>query len=122
MIKLIFLAIILLLTEAKPFTKSMLGQSTKNPDHQKVSALLLFFKIERSLDTTLSMTNEKLQGLKRIKRNPNSNRLCARVVIPESIQTNGESPGDILEIQHENLRIIYTPCLEDNQFFDGWGG
>ena len=119
MIKLIFLAIILLLTEAKPLTKSMLGQSTKNPDRQKVSALLLFFKIERSLDTTLSMTNEKLQGLKRIKRNPNSNSLCARVV---SIRTNGESPGDILEIQHENLRIIYTPCLEDNQFFDGWGG
>ena len=110
---------VLLPIEAKPLTKSRLGQSTKNPDCPKVSALLLFFKSERYLDKTLSMSNEELQGLKRIKRNPNSNSLCARVV---SIRTNGRNPGDILEIQHENLRIIYTPCLEDNQFFDGWGG
>ena len=121
MIKLIFLAIILLLTEAKPLTKSMLGQSMKNPDPPKVSALLLFTKSE-SLDTSLSMTNGKLQGLKRIKRNPNSNRLCVRVVVSGSTQTNGRNLGDILENQHENLRMIYTPCLEDNQFFDGWGG
>ena len=109
----------LLFIEAKPLIKSSLGQSTKNPDHPKVSFLLLFFKSEKFLDATLSMNDEKLQGLKRIKRSPNSNSLCSRVV---SIRTNGRNPGDILEIQHENLSMIYTPCLEDNQFFDGWGG
>ena len=120
MIKLVFLGMVLLFVEAKPLTKSSLSQSTKNPDHPKVSSLLLFFKSEiRFLDTTLSMTDEKLRGSKRIKRNPNSNGLCARFV---SVRTNGRNPGDILEIQHENLRMIYTPCLEDNQFFDGWGG
>ena len=103
MIKVIFLGMVLLFIEAKPLTKSSLGQSTKNPDHPKVSSLLLFFKSERFLDTTLSMTDEKVQGLKRIKRNPNSNGLCARFV---SIRTNGRNPGDILEIQHENLSII----------------
>jgi hypothetical protein len=122
MIKLIFLAIVLLITEAKPLTKSKLGQSTKNPDRPKVSALLPFFKSEISLDTTLTMTYGKLQGLERIKRNLNSNRLCARIVLAESIRTNRRNPGDILESQHENLRTIYIPCSEDNHFFDGWGG
>ena len=75
-------------------------------------------------------TNEKLPGLKRFKRTSNPqdpsslimNSLCARAVPDESSWTNGASPGDILESRDQNLMTIYTPCLDDNQFFDGWGG
>ena len=136
-IKLTFLAIVLLLTEAKPFTKSLLSESTKNQDLPKVSDLMLVWKtihhkheIEKTIDTTFSMTNEKLPGLKRFKRTSNPqdpsslimNSLCARAVPAESSWTNGASPGDILESRDQNLMTIYTPCLDDNQFFDGWGG
>ena len=136
-LKLTFLAIVLLLTEAKPLTKSLLSESTKNQDLPKVSDLMLLWKkvhnkheIEKTIDTTYSMTNEKLQGLKRFKRTSNPqdpsslimNSLCARAVPAESSWTNGASPGDILESRDQNLMTIYTPCLDDNQFFDGWGG
>ena len=128
---------VLLLTEAKPFAKSLLSKSTKNQELPKVSDLLLLWKkihnkheSERTIDTTFSMTNEKLQGLKRFKRSSNPqdlsslimNSLCARAVPAESSWTNGESPGDILQSRDQNLMTIYTPCLDDNQFFDGWGG
>ena len=136
-ITVIFLAMVLLLTEAKPFTKSLLSESTKNQDLPNVSDLSLLWKkihnkneIEETIDTTFSMTNEKLQGLKRFKRTSNPqdpsslimNSLCARAVPAESSWTNGASPGDILESRDQNLMTIYTPCLDDNQFFDGWGG
>ena len=136
-ITVIFLAMVLLLTEAKPFTKSLLSESTKNQDLPNVSDLSLLWKkihnkneIEETIDTTFSMTNEKLQGLKRFKRTANPqdpsslimNSLCARAVPAESSWTNGASPGDILESRDQNLMTIYTPCLDDNQFFDGWGG
>ena len=136
-LKLTFLAIVLLLTEAKPLTKSLLSESTKNQDLPKVSDLMLLWKkvhneheIEQTIDTNFSMTNEKLQGLKRFKRTSNPqdpsslimNSLCARAVPAESSWTNGASPGDILESRDQNLMTIYTPCLDDNQFFDGWGG
>ena len=137
-IKFILLAIVLLFTEAKPLTKSLLSESTKNQDLPKVSDLMFLWKkvhnqhkIEKTIDTTsFSMTNEKLQGLKRFKRTSNPqdpsslimNSLCARAVPAESSWTNGASPGDILENRDQNLMTIYTPCLDDNQFFDGWGG
>ena len=137
-IKFILLAIVLLFTEAKPLTKSLLSESTKNQDLPKVSDLMLLWKkvhnkhgYEKTIDTTtFSMTNEKLQGLKRFKRTSNPqdpsslimNSLCARAVPAESSWTNGASPGDILENRDQNLMTIYTPCLDDNQFFDGWGG
>ena len=136
-ITLIFLAIVLLFTEAKPLTKSLLSESTKHQDLPKVSDLTLLWKkihnkhqIEKTIDTTFSMTNEKLPGLKRFKRTSNPqdpsslimNSLCARAVPDESSWTNGASPGDILESRDQNLMTIYTPCLDDNQFFDGWGG
>ena len=137
-IKLILLAIVLLFTEAKPLTKSLLSESTKNQDLPKVSDLMFLWKkvhnqhkIEKTIDTTsFSMTKEKLQGLKRFKRTSNPqdpsslimNSLCARAVPAESSWTNGASPGDILENRDQNLMTIYTPCLDDNQFFDGWGG
>ena len=136
-ITLIFLAIVLLFTEAKPLTKSLLSESTKNQDLPKLSDLKLLWKklhnklkMEKTIDTTFSMTNERLQGLKRFKRtsdpqDPSSlimNSLCARAVPAESSWTNGASPGDILESRDQNLMTIYTPCLDDNQFFDGWGG
>ena len=135
----IFLAIVLLLTEAKPLNKSLLSESTKNQDLPNVSDLTLLWKkihnkheIEKTSGTTnFSMPNEKLQGLKRFKRTSNPqdpsslimNSLCARAVpAEESSWTNGASPGDILESRDQNLMTIYTPCLDDNQFFDGWGG
>ena len=136
-IKVIFLAMVLLLTEAKPFTKSLLSESTKNQELPTVSDLSLLWKkihnkheSERTIDTTFSMTSEKLQGLKRFKRSsdpqdPSSlimNSLCARAVPAESSWTNGMSPEDILQSRDQNLVTIYTPCLDDNQFFDGWGG
>ena len=137
-IKFILLAIVLIFTEAKPLTKSLLSESTKNQDLPKVSDLMLLWKkvhnkheIEKTIDTTsFSMKNEKLQGLKRFKRTSNPqdvsslimNSLCARAVPAESSWTNGESPGDILESRDQNLMTVYTPCLDDNQFFDGWGG
>ncbi len=50
--------------------------------------------------------------------------LCGRVEnLPNEIRTHGLTAGEIMENQSTvQLMTIYSPCINDIQFFDGWGG
>ena len=49
--------------------------------------------------------------------------MCARVQTGSNqVWTNGLNAEEIIGNEHMNLITIYSPCADDNQFFDGWGG
>ena len=49
-------------------------------------------------------------------------RLCARIVGTSDLLTYGKNPSEIMDKQFSNLIKIYTPCGDEREFFDGWGG
>ena len=72
-----------------------------------------------------------LPQVRRFKRNPDSSTsrsrilqsICARVQTTNQFWTHGETEMDILGAQSEpSLHVIYSPCSDDIEFFDSWGG
>ena len=72
-----------------------------------------------------------LPQVRRFKRNPDSSTsrsrilqsICARVQTTNQFWTHGETEMDILGSQSEpSLHVIYSPCSDDIEFFDSWGG
>ena len=52
--------------------------------------------------------------------------ICGRMEIypTDYRMTHGSNANEILISQQENFKLlpVYSPCSQDNQFFDGWGG
>ena len=52
--------------------------------------------------------------------------ICGRMEIypTDYKMTHGSNANEILISQSENFSLlpVYSPCRDDNQFFDGWGG
>ena len=49
-------------------------------------------------------------------------KLCARIVGISDLLTYGKNPSEIMDKQSLNQIKIYTPCADEREFFDGWGG
>ena len=50
--------------------------------------------------------------------------ICGRMEIYPTEYRTGSNANEILISQPDNINLlpIYSPCSNDNQFFDGWGG
>ena len=49
-------------------------------------------------------------------------KLCTWIVGISDLLTYGKNPSEIMDKQSLNQIKIYTPCGDERDFFDGWGG
>ena len=143
---LIFLALVLLQIEAKPITNKVSNKPSPNQkfrEHILQEFSLFWNKIAQNDKRKNEISIKSVAGestnlpeLRRIKRNANAptqrsvilQSLCARVEVSNGapsnqLWTNGLDHMDLIRSRSEpSLHTIYSPCSDDVQFFDGWGG
>ena len=118
--------------------KKYLQTGKFNGSYQLQNTFLVLKKIVSNNDRKSEINSQSFQKeatnppqIIRFKRNPNSSTsrsrilqsICARVQNTNQFWTHGETAMDILGSQSEpSLHVIYSPCSNDVEFFDSWGG
>ena len=137
---------VLLQIEAKPITNKVSNKPSPNQkfrEHILQDFSLFWNKIAQNNERKNEIIIKSFEGgktnlpeLRRIERNANDptqrsvilQSLCARVEISggtpsNQLWTNGLDHMDLIGSRSEpSLHTIYSPCSDDVQFFDGWGG